>query len=178
MKDDRFSTTKIERRNGDARNFLTPSQSNAINGILSALVERIPARFTLLVSQTGQAITSLGETKDCNLATLGVLIASDYAASQEIARITGELRNYQMVLREGDRSHNFIVDAGSSLIIYVQVSSEIPLGWARMQIRDAAYMLEQATSQSNDNEIREDLDLSSREALDLFGQALDDLWTG
>lgn len=178
MKDHPPLSPRVQPRPGEVGNILTSSQSDAINEILSTLVERIPAHFALLVNGVGQTITSKGEINDCNLVTLGALIASDLAASQEIARITGELKNYQMVLREGDRSHNFIIDAGHSLIVYVQVPSKIPLGWARMQIRHAASMLEQATSPKNRKDLSDELDLWSTEMVDLFGQAIDDLWSG
>lgn len=178
MTDHRLVSAREVRRNGQRGNTLLPAQGEAIHEILSTLVRKIPAHFTLLVNAMGQVVISLGETADCNLATLGALIASDHAASQEIARITGELHNYQIVLREGNKTHNFIIDAGRNLIVFVQVPNEIPLGWARMLMRRAAIKLEKATSGNGSEEIDQELDLSSREALDLFGQAIDDLWSG
>ena len=63
------------------------------------------------------------------------------AASREIARITQELEEHQIVLREGNSSYTMVTDAGPHLVLLAQVSSEVPMGWARMLVKEAALRL-------------------------------------
>jgi predicted regulator of Ras-like GTPase activity (Roadblock/LC7/MglB family) len=121
---------------------ILPNQMKDINRLISELYRRIPASFVMLADKSGQNLFANGDIGGANLITLSALIAGDFAASQEIARLTGEYGNHQLVLREGDRSHTLISEAGPHLILFVQASSTVPLGWARMQIRDASRNLE------------------------------------
>jgi predicted regulator of Ras-like GTPase activity (Roadblock/LC7/MglB family) len=143
---------------------------------------KIPARFLLLTDVTGQIITVRGEQEKINLVALGSLVAGDLAASQEIARLTGEFQDYQMVLREGQTMHSFIVEAGLYLALLVQVSNDVPLGWARMLIQQAAPQLaevldspaEEARHQPGQQALPE---MEQEDLSDLFDDALDELWS-
>ncbi|MDQ6963699.1 MAG: hypothetical protein Q9M13_02125, partial [Mariprofundales bacterium] len=116
-----------------------PSQDRAIDRLLAALVQKVPARFALLADVSGQVISARGDRHSVlEPVALGSLIAGDLAASHEIARLLGEYQSYQMILREGLTAHTFILEAGAYMVLLVQVSSEVPLGWARMVIREAA----------------------------------------
>ena len=75
--------------------------------------------------------------------SLDALISSDLAASQEIARVTGEYQNHHMILHEGKTSHTFISGAGPHLVLFVKVLSEIPLGWSRKYVREAVSKIEE-----------------------------------
>lgn len=164
---------------------ILPSHQKAIDKMLSSLIQKLPARFILLTDVTGQVISVRGEQGKINVVALGSLVAGDLAASQEIARLTGEYEDYQMILREGQASHTFIAEAGSYLALMVQVSHEVPLGWARMLIQQAAKELPDVLDQEpeadeatfnqliaeQESEVFEEENLS-----DLFDDALDDLW--
>ena len=84
-----------------------PEHMNLIECVLSDLVLNVPALFSLLTDTAGQNIAWDGEIGDTNLVTLGALIASDMAASQEIARVTSDYRNHHMIL------HVYFVHANS-----------------------------------------------------------------
>ena len=151
-----------------------PPHMYVIEQTLSYLFSRVPAEFLLLLDTTGQSISACGNNKDVDLSVLGALIAGDLAASQQIARITGEYRNYQMVLREGDLTNIFITDAGEHLILFVQVPSDIPLGWARMLIREAARRLGETVSSPLHNMIL-GVELRHQDLADQFDHAIGDL---
>ena len=160
-----------------------PSQGKQINQILSDIVKRAPAQFVLLVDVTGQIISAQGQQDKVDLISLGSLVAGDLAASQEIARLTGQYQNNQLVLREGQNTHTFILEAGHYLALFAQVSDEVPLGWARMIILKAAQQLAEAVTDNPGPEMHAQGDISQmNQALeeenlsDLFGDALDDLW--
>jgi predicted regulator of Ras-like GTPase activity (Roadblock/LC7/MglB family) len=156
---------------------LFPAHDNAMDLILADLVQHIPARFVLLTDVTGQVILAQGERGQSDLVALGSLVAGDLAASQEIARLTGEYQNYQMILREGETIHTFISEAGRYLILLVQVSSSVPLGWARILIREAVLRLADVVASLPEDLEESDLGLKKEDlSAELIGQALDDLW--
>ncbi len=164
-----------------------PSQDRAIDAALRSLSEKTPARFILLADISGQIISVRGDRSQvAEPVALGSLVAGDLAASREIARLLGEYRSYQMVLREGASSHTFIVEAGPYMVMLVQVASDVPLGWARMVIRQAAEQLAQIVDAlpeelKNQPQAEPPLEeaLSGQEDIsDLFGDALNSLWSG
>jgi predicted regulator of Ras-like GTPase activity (Roadblock/LC7/MglB family) len=160
-----------------------PSQNEAIDKVLLNLLKKAPARFLLLTDVTGQIVSARGEQGKIDLVALGSLVAGDLAASQEIARLTGEYQDHQMVLREGQTVHTFISEAGHFLALLVQVSNEVPLGWARMLIKKSAEELAEVMEHKTPEETEwtkkasEELEpvLSDEGLSDLFSEALDDL---
>ena len=106
---------------------LFPSQDQAIDRVLNELKQKCPAQFVLLAEVSGQIISALGERGEINLVALGSLVAGDLAASQEIARLTDQYQNYQLILREGPKTNTFISEAGSHLVLFVRVDRETPI---------------------------------------------------
>jgi len=160
---------------------LYPEQQQAIENLLADLVQQTPAHFILLADVTGQVISTRGEQRQVDLVALGSLVAGDMAASHEIARLTGQYQDYQMVLREGQTTHTFICEAGHHLALLVQVSNETPLGWARMMIHKAAQQLTEiaanlpAEQPPLDITSSDETHLAQENLPDLFADALDDL---
>jgi predicted regulator of Ras-like GTPase activity (Roadblock/LC7/MglB family) len=156
---------------------LYPSHYAAIDQALLDLTRRIPATLVLLADVTGQVVSARGEQGPVDLVALASLIAGDMAASQEISRLTGEYQNYQLILREGRRMHTFISEAGHYLVLLVQVTKDVPLGWARLLILEAArYLADIAAAPAASSEDFQ-VDLQQDELPDLFSSALDELWT-
>lgn len=160
-----------------------PSQDKAIDLALAALQERCPAQFILLADTSGQLVSTQGERGALDLVALSSLIAGDLAASQEIARLTGQYQNCQLVLREGRQSNSFIVEVGRYLVLFVRVSTDVPLGWARLLIQETSAQIAEimaATPDLADEMSREAgiEDISKAGFSDAVGDALDSLWTG
>lgn len=118
-----------------------PSQDQAFDRVLIDLIQKIPARFALLTDTSGQLISFHGERGKMDLVVLGSLVASDLAASQAIAQIASESGEYQLVLRQGQQHNTFLVGAGRHLVLFVQTPAEVPLGWSRMLVMEAARQL-------------------------------------
>ncbi len=169
------------KRNGfyKLRNGLTiyPNQIEVMDEVLADLQQRCPAKFILLTDTSGLIVSSRGETGTTDLVGLGSLIAGDLAASQEIARITGQYQNYELVLRVGPHSTSLISEAGRSLVLFVQISSDVPLGWARILISEASRKLAQVMENPPDQAESFDLDLGNSSLADLIGDSLDSMWT-
>jgi len=156
-------------------------QQEAIEDLLTSLAQQTPTTFILLADVTGQVVSTRGVQGETNTVALGSLVAGDLAASHEIARLTGQFQEYQMVLREGQTTHTFICEAGHYLAMLVQISTEVPLGWGRMTIRKAAQQLAEITdtpleATQEAEEMITELDLDTDDFSSLFDEALDDLW--
>lgn len=164
---------------------ILPSHQKKIDELLANLVQKLPGRFVLLTDITGQVVSIRGDQNKINMVALGSLVAGDLAASQEIARLTGEYEESQMVLREGQRTHTFIAESGSVLALMVQVSNDVPLGWARMLIKQAAEQLpnileedlDKAEMALNEAQMAAETVVFEEDGLsEMFEDALDDLW--
>lgn len=152
-----------------------PEQEQQIDAVMGELQERLPAQFILLADASGQLVSFVGERISGDLTALASLIAGDLAASQEIARLTAHYEAFQLVLREGKEANTFLIEAGKSLVMFVQVAADVPLGWARIMIRDAGGSIGRIVA--SPPEFMPVIDLGERPLSDAVEDALDDLWT-
>ncbi len=168
------------------RNGLTifPEQDAAFECVLNDLVHKVPAQFALLTDTSGLLIGFKGERHKMDLVALGSLVASDLAASQAVADITGEHAEYQLTLRQGQSHNLLLVGAGSQLVLLVQASTDVPVGWSRMLVLDAARQLQTILAMPPQSEEiltlapdSAETDLTENGLTDLFSQALDGMWT-
>ena len=157
---------------------LHPSQDEAIDCLLSDLLQRCPARFLLLAEASGQLLSVLGKRSTNDLVALSSLIAGDLAASQEIARLTEQAQNYHLILREAPEMNTFIAEAGTHLVLFVQVSKEVPLGWARMLIHETSCQLAEILSAQPEDVGKLDLGLSEEKINSLVGDGVDSILKG
>lgn len=155
---------------------IVATQSQQLEELLAQLQQKIPANLILLVDITGQVVLAKGDVGSTNLVMLGSLVAGDLAASQEIARLTGEYQDFQIVLREGQESHIFIAEAGPHMAMLIQVSNDVPLGWARMLIRRSGQEIATILSVQHEEEPEWDMPQAGEDLSDLFEDALDDVW--
>lgn len=165
--------------------FVSTAQAAEFERLLTQLLQTTPAQFVMLADVAGQVILAKGEHSNANLVMLGSLVAGDLAASQEIARLTGEYQDYQIILREGQHSNSFIAEASSHLALLVQADKSVPMGWARMLIVKTARQLantmrQAAPSAIQIEEMKQEAALTLGDAeddlADLVGDALDDMW--
>lgn len=155
-----------------------PSHERALEGVLTDFVQRCPAQFVLLADVSGQVIAVRGERGTTDLVALASLIAGDLAASQEIARITGQYQSCQLILREGTRSVSLISEAGRYLVLFVQIAADVPLGWARLLTRDASKKLGEIVAVPPEEVQKVNLGIANEEISGIVDDALDSMWTG
>lgn len=157
---------------------LYPSQYHAIEQVLDDLMRICPAQFILLAEQSGQLISVQGERGKTDIVALGALIAGDLAASQEIARLTGQYQHAQLILREGPKSTAFISEAGQQMVLYMRIDRDVPLGWARLLLQDAIHTLAEVITTSPEDVEELDLKISEEKLTALIGDGLDSIWNG
>lgn len=176
MTDQTESSNLIRLRSGFS---LSVNQISNIEGDLRHLFEMIPAKYILLVDTSGQFVTALGDKGMIDSAVMGSLIAADLAASQEIARLTEEYQDYQMVLREGKQTNIIITEAGKHLILLVLFTRDTPLGWARKLIQKSSTNISEITkvSQPEDSIFKSpEQNNPDGDLPELFTNALDQIW--
>jgi predicted regulator of Ras-like GTPase activity (Roadblock/LC7/MglB family) len=157
--------------------ILYPSQGQAIDKVLSNLTGNIPAQFILLADSSGQTIAVSGILDEGDPVALGALVASDMAASLEMARLTGKSKNYNMILRESDEVNTWIVNAGSHLVLMFIVSADVPLGWTRLMIRRGAVSIAEITDAPVEEDPAESsLAIDPLQLNDEIDNSLEDLW--
>jgi len=105
--------------------------------IMSSLSERVPTQLVILLEKSGQIISHIGKCERFDLIAFGSLISADLAASKAIAEYSEEYQETQTILREGKSFDTIICEASDHLILFVQFSTQISLGWARLLIREA-----------------------------------------
>ncbi len=154
-----------------------PSQDRAMDQILEDLLGRCPAEYILVAEASGQVFSVKGKREVANPVVLASLIAGDMAASQEIARVTGQYQHFQFSLREGIAANTFLAEAGTHLILFVQVAKDVPLGWARMLIAEASHRLEDVMSSTPDDARDVCIDLGKDGMADWLDDALGSLWS-
>jgi predicted regulator of Ras-like GTPase activity (Roadblock/LC7/MglB family) len=157
--------------------IIYPQHLEQFEKVLSDLVLQIPGVFVMVTDNAGQNIACAGEAGNTNLVTLGALIASDMAAGQEIARVTGEEDLPKMILHEGPQSHQFVCEAGEHLILFARVPADTPLGLSRNCIKQTAYQLDEITKDSMAKQSNERIGLRNEELQEEVGNALEDLWS-
>lgn len=155
-----------------------PSQDKAIEQALVQLKDRCPAQFILLADSSGQLISIQGERGSLDVVALSALVAGDVAASHEIAIMTNQLDNYQLVLREGKKSSSFTCEAGKYLVLFVQIPGDTPLGWARILIKETAEKIAEIVDRPPDPEDLLSQGLDGIKFDDSVDNAMDSLWMG
>jgi predicted regulator of Ras-like GTPase activity (Roadblock/LC7/MglB family) len=157
---------------------LLPEHWSAIDEALADLLDRAPARFILLVDQSGQVVAAHGEREGLDLLALGALVAGDVAAGQEIARLAGEYQDYQLVVREGRATNLLMAQVGERLALLAQVAREEPLGWVRVLVNAAARRVAAVVQDAPAAATREapGLALGDDDLANLLGSELDALW--
>ena len=154
-----------------------PSQATAIEKVLNELVEATSARHLLLVDSSGELINRLGDATMQDYTQLSSLIAGNLAASQEISHLTGEYSDQQMILREGKNNHFFIINAGTMMVLFAQIANSIPLGWARLAIKQTAQVLQEILQAQPDEDIDVSINLNQEEMARQLDMSLDSIWT-
>lgn len=156
------------------RVYVTPAQQSEIEKIAAHLKTQTPARFVLVADRNGHALVFTGEGfHETNMAELAALLAGDMAASQEISRLTGSFQQQQLILREGEKQHTFLCEAGLDLVLFMQTDAEVPLGWARLLVLEAGDKLAGMQLRSDR---ADDLGMGGDGFTQNLDEAIDGLW--
>jgi predicted regulator of Ras-like GTPase activity (Roadblock/LC7/MglB family) len=154
---------------------ILPSQEVQIDMLLSDLIEKGHAKLALLIDTSGQVISFNGDRGSIDLVSMGALVAADFAASQEIARLANLYQENQMIIRQGSKINTIIHEVGRDMVLMVMISSTIPLGWFCYLARQTTKQISHLVLSNNNSEmvtLSTDNDLIAEQ----FSSALDSIW--
>lgn len=154
---------------------ILPSQEVQIDEFLSCLIEKGHAKLTLLIDTSGQVISFSGDRGSIDLVSMGALVAADFAASQEIARLANLYQENQMIIRQGSKMNTIIHEVGRDMVLMVMVASSVPLGWFCYLIRQTVRQISQLVLSNNSTEVVT-LDADNDLLAEQFSSALDSIW--
>lgn len=156
---------------------VSPAQQDAIQNMVKQLKKQVPAALVLVADRNGQIIFMSGDLAKSTVAELAALLAADLAASEEIARLTDTFQENHLVLREGEKQHTFISEAGPDLALFVQTANDVPLGWSRMLIQEASGKFAELVADQSGKEVTEGFSFNVDEFNSTVDGAIDDLWS-
>jgi predicted regulator of Ras-like GTPase activity (Roadblock/LC7/MglB family) len=153
-------------------------QEDAIKKLSNELKEKLQTVFIMVSDTAGQSIYTSDPLTPNKVNALGSLLAGDLSASQELARITGQYDLSQLIIREGVESTLFISEAGKDLLFLTIVPGQVPIGWARILIKETARQIgEIVKTPVSDLELLS-LGLDDEKLSDLYEGSLNNIWNG
>ena len=108
----------------------------------------IGAYSALLITTSGQIIHAVGATAAVDIQTLSVLMASDFLAAHEIARLLGRESTFKVSYHESDEHNVYTYEVGDGYLLVVIFGQETRAGIVWFYARRAAEDLKGLISQA------------------------------
>jgi predicted regulator of Ras-like GTPase activity (Roadblock/LC7/MglB family) len=153
-------------------------QEDAIKKLAVELQEKLQSIFIMVSDTAGQSICTSEPLTPNKINALGALLAGDLAASKELAKLTGQYDLSQLIIREGVDSTLFISEAGKDLLLLTIVPGQVPIGWARILIKEAARQIGQIVKTPVSELELLNLGLDDEKLSDLYEDSLNNIWNG
>lgn len=153
-------------------------QEDAIKKLAVELQEKLQTLFIMVVDTAGQTIYASEPLTSNKSNALGSLLAGDLSASQELARVTGQYDLSQLIIREGVESTLFISEAGKELLLLAIVPGQVPLGWARILIKETARQIGEIIHTPVSDLDLLSLGLDDEKLTDIYEESLNNIWNG
>lgn len=127
---------------------------------LRRLVERSSALSALLMDSAGRLLTMVGSTiPEFDITSFVSLSASDFAATQELAKLLGE-KTFQDLYHQGNRHGVYMTQMHEGLLLAILFDRKTSLGLVRYALRKARPrlrpLLARAVATSSEEATREE----------------------
>lgn len=103
-----------------------------IENILDELLAKTRANYVFLADISGQLINGRGIAGSTDIVSLAALTASNMAATAEMARKIGEPQPFHLMFHEGDKRNIYLSQVGTSFLLAVIFTVEVPIGLVRL----------------------------------------------
>jgi predicted regulator of Ras-like GTPase activity (Roadblock/LC7/MglB family) len=117
--------------------LLTTEQGRALNRVVSDLLVQTESNVVLLTDIGGNILTQAPNREDRNLPTMAALAAGAFAATRELALLTGET-GFRCVSHEGDQAGLFVHSVGADGLLVIVFQRTTTLGLVKLYARKAA----------------------------------------
>ena len=118
----------------DGIGSLTERDVQQLDRLLSSFVSDARAYCAVLVDRSGRHLTKAGDTSSLDSATFASLVAGDFAASDQLARIMGE-DEFTSLYHAGEGSSMFLADVSGWGILAALFDGKTTLGMIRLRSR-------------------------------------------
>ncbi len=115
-----------------SRLALSEEHSERVDKVLTELITKTNARCAILADISGQLLATTGRTKGLDATVLAALIASNVAATAEMARLLGERRHFQILFHQGEEQNLHLNTIGTSFLLAVVFSVNVQIGLVRL----------------------------------------------
>ncbi len=112
--------------------ILSEQQVERIDRILDELQQKTRAVYVLLADISGQLIRVRGRTGAIDCVALAALMASNMAATAEMARRIGEKKGFRLLFHEGEQENIYLSHAGQSFLLGVIFDTSVQIGLVRL----------------------------------------------
>ena len=103
---------------------------------LEALRHRAESRSVVLMDSAGRLLTLVGDAPQFDLTTFVSLMAADFCATRELARVLGESA-FHTVFHQGDEYSLYLTQVTEGTILATVFDRETTLGLVRFAVRRA-----------------------------------------
>ena len=110
---------------------VTENQSRVLHEAILDLLLEAEASAVILCDRGGNIVTNTSWSEDTQVETVAALAAGSFAATQELATMTGET-HFQSVAHEGDSSSIYIHSVAMQFLLVVQFGSATTLGLVKL----------------------------------------------
>jgi len=117
-----------------ANRALYEEDIGSIQTVLKELLDTSYAQGALLVDNAGQLILNAGTTPDFDLHAFASLVAADFAANSELARLLGE-DGFNTLVHQGGREHLYLTRVNPRVILAAVYDKRTSLGLVRLRVK-------------------------------------------
>jgi len=120
----------------DGIGALTEADAAQMSSVLNSLVTETHAHCAMLCDRSGRLLISSGETEGMDNITFASLVAGDFAASDQLARLLGE-DEFSSLYHAGEGRSMFLADVSGYSILAAVFDAKSTLGMIRLKSRTA-----------------------------------------
>lgn len=117
-----------------------------VESALDGLLKRSQSRAALLMDSAGRLLSWVGDAPRFDVTTFVSLLAADFCATQELARILGE-EQFHSVCHQGESLSLYLAQVTDGTILCLAYDRETTLGLVRFCVRQATPALMAAVNE-------------------------------
>ena len=118
----------------DGIGSLSESDAEQLTSLLRSFVGETQAHCALLCDRSGRLLTKSGDTDSMDNITFASLVAGDFAASDQLARLLGETE-FSSLYHAGDGRSMYLADVSGYGILAAIFDGQTTLGMIRLKSR-------------------------------------------
>ncbi len=122
----------------EQRDDTPPPINDQVRVCLDELQSETGAYTTFLLTTGGQVVDVVGSTQGLDIATLSALMAGNFLAAHEIARMLGQESTFKVSYHESDQYKVYAYGVGASFLLVIVFGKETPPGVVWLYARRAA----------------------------------------